>query len=330
MHAQEELARVGILKFSDTTGTRLFGYMPKTLRDAIDSSLQKKFEYTRVNPELIDRFQGRLPITRNLSEQEIRSLAQATRSDVVVYGYFTYAQEKNVLNIHPFIYVAAEDRFLALNSTSSPVDDSLFEAVDRVASEVVRAMAKLAQEAQAERKDGPHKHKITTDSLAKEQKSPRIPWGLFAGLEVSYAAILGELQKLIPNSLWLKLFVEKLFLKNILLGVEYRLFGSHIRQEFEGARQGLFMEYLALTGGYLYPLRKDFSLVGRLALGWYGVQMSHGSRYFFDEYGGPSLGLRYKLNHFLSLDTQFSLLFLQSRPKSLWQAGLGAAVVALF
>ncbi|MBS0617202.1 MAG: hypothetical protein JSR44_03385 [Spirochaetes bacterium] len=48
--AKKDLARVAILKYKDLTETTRFGYMPASLTEAIDVSLQKKFEYVREDP----------------------------------------------------------------------------------------------------------------------------------------------------------------------------------------------------------------------------------------------------------------------------------------
>lgn len=49
-----ELARVAILKYQDLTGTKNFRYLPASLTEAIDASLQKKFEYVREDPATTD------------------------------------------------------------------------------------------------------------------------------------------------------------------------------------------------------------------------------------------------------------------------------------
>ncbi len=49
--AEEELARVAILAFRDDTGTKNFPYMPNSLSNAIDKSMQKNFRYERIAPE---------------------------------------------------------------------------------------------------------------------------------------------------------------------------------------------------------------------------------------------------------------------------------------
>ena len=144
---QSDLAKIAILEFEDRSGTGNFGYMPKSLARAIDSSLKKKFEYISADGQIPLQYAKLARLAKpELEKSDWQSIAAQSKTDILILGHFTFDAEQNQLLIEPFIFTELSDSLIVLPVTRNAVDDSLFGAVDRVADNIVAELTRIAQE----------------------------------------------------------------------------------------------------------------------------------------------------------------------------------------
>lgn len=326
---KEELARVGVLKFTDATGLSRLGYMPHSLQEAIDNSLQKRFEYRRQDRKLLDQvMEKKAPQAKELSPAQALDICKETKTDVLVYGHFVYNSENNELTIFPKILVSAQNRFISLKSIKNPIDDSLFAAVDLVAQEIVLAMLKLAQETEKEpEKSGivDDKAKITTQSIKQDRA---LNWAvpLHAGSLFS----LGEIAHYLGHSFGPKIGLQRLIEKNWLLGLQGQLYSWQLHKAYSKETNSFDMSFFSLSVGYLIPLPKNFSVSANLFSGISLTNLKENSQKYYEPFGGISLALRYSLLRWLALETEWQTMNILSKPKSLWITGVSLGSVVFF
>lgn len=150
---EESLARVSILKYADKTGTPDYGYMPQSLTEAIDKSLQKRFQYIREEPQTSEKKAEEIRKKRkSFGAKEAEEFCKATNSDILIFGSFTYDEKADDLVIETSISLGSVEKFRVLQPVRNKVDNTLFKAVEVVADSIVKEMMKIAQEQQ--KKDG--------------------------------------------------------------------------------------------------------------------------------------------------------------------------------
>lgn len=171
------LAVVAIPAYVDTTGSKNYGYLSGSLTDAVNNSMQQKFDYARANQSAVDAQTQKAWVNRVPSDEEIRRVATATASDYVVVGSYSLSKNKKQIIFNTRIFIAP-DKFIDAPTFTNNADATLFDATNKVAEEIVKTIEAdaLARAAAAPQKDKPIKEgeKIT---LAKtpEPEPPSEP-----------------------------------------------------------------------------------------------------------------------------------------------------------
>lgn len=137
---KETLAVVAIPAYIDTTGSQNYGYLSGSLTDAVDASMQQKFDYSRAKQNTVEAETKRLWQPKKIpSDQEIRQIATATQSDYVVVGSYSLSPNKKQIIFYTRIFIAP-DKFIDTPPLTNNADATLFDATNKVATEIVQAI----------------------------------------------------------------------------------------------------------------------------------------------------------------------------------------------
>jgi hypothetical protein len=175
---EEELARVVILPFRDRTNSKNFQYMSESLSDAISTSMLKNFSYTRINPDEVKKatYDAEQYVIKNkiikkssaqvkkgektdaelqLDEDQLslsKRLAKNLKSEIVIYGHYTYDNVTNELVFSTAIYLVESDAVKELEATKNVVDNTIFKATNKVAKNLVDTINVMIEEASGTKK----------------------------------------------------------------------------------------------------------------------------------------------------------------------------------
>jgi len=148
---EQHLARVSLLPYSDMTESKDFDWMPDSLAAAIDSSMHEKFEYEKVAQKFLEKESGKLIVKHMIIPlANIKKIVKQTKSDIIVYGHFTYDKQKKVVKIYTGIYLSYASKNISLAPITNKVDNTIFKATDRVAGDIVEKIKKIALKLQAQ------------------------------------------------------------------------------------------------------------------------------------------------------------------------------------
>ncbi len=144
LSADDDLARVALVPFSDQTKTNRFAYMPKSLGDAIDKSMQSRFEYRKTSQA------GIAAVTNNRKSKPTvklaRRVSEKTDSDIVIYGHFNLDKKSQEIVVFTNIYLRDTGKAIKIETIRKPTDVTIFEAADKTAALIVAEINKLAQQ----------------------------------------------------------------------------------------------------------------------------------------------------------------------------------------
>jgi len=188
-----DMARVAIVKYEDKTGTKNFEYMPGSLQEAIGSSMHKKFEFVEADMGKVEPIvaQVRAKNKGKIGPKEAAEICRLADIDILIYGDFTFNKEEQEIEIHTNISLGSTDKFRLIVPTENRVDATIFQAADKVATDIVAEITKVAlEQQQAKGKTELDKKKKT--QLEKTEKSTTwadINWNFSAGLGATYALI---------------------------------------------------------------------------------------------------------------------------------------------
>lgn len=142
-----DLARVSIVRYGDMTGTKNFGYMPDSLTEAIDKSLQVRFEYRREEPEkteaAIHAFRKKNP---ELTADTAATFCRRNGTDILIFGDFSFDAMTNEIIVRTSISLGSASKFRALPERRNPVNATIFKLADLVADDIVRNLTDIARE----------------------------------------------------------------------------------------------------------------------------------------------------------------------------------------
>jgi len=139
-----DLAHVGIINFTDKTSSPDYQYLSESIPNAINSSMQKKFEYIRSNPESTQRTAEKYGSKKALPDQNlVRKITADTNSDIIIFGAYNFNRQENMLAITTGIYLKSSDKILFLPEITNPIDSTIFKAVDKTAAQIVEKIAKI-------------------------------------------------------------------------------------------------------------------------------------------------------------------------------------------
>ena len=144
----KSLARVAILLYDDETRTKNFGYMPNSLTEAIDKSLQQKFEYMREDPVKSEVARRKIKSSGILDAGEAALYAVKNDVQILVLGKFTYDALKKQIVVNTYISLGSKENYRALPERRNATDASIFALADKVADDIVAEMTRIATEQQ--------------------------------------------------------------------------------------------------------------------------------------------------------------------------------------
>lgn len=163
--ASAEAARVAILLYEDKTGTRNFEYMPGSLKEAITNSMHEKFEFNEVDSAKVAPTAEQIKKKNKgvIDAKEAAEICRKTDIDILIFGSFTFNAQSNMLEITTNISLGSTDKFRTLQPVQNKVDSTIFGAADKVATNIVAEITKIAREQQ--------EAKGKAAELAKDQKT---------------------------------------------------------------------------------------------------------------------------------------------------------------
>jgi hypothetical protein len=170
-----DLARVAILTFEDRTGTKNYGYLPQSLTEAVDKSLQKKFQYVREDPAQSDAAFKTLNLNASMTPSAAADFARRQGYDIVIYGSFaldaTTATDggKSVVVVSTAVAFRNAEKFRKLRDRANPADATIFSLAEKVADDIVTEMTTVAKEQAKDEKPAGESGKL---ELKKESKTP--------------------------------------------------------------------------------------------------------------------------------------------------------------
>ncbi len=146
---QPSLAIVALPDYIDATGSKNYAYLGPSLTDAINNSMQERFDFQRADKAVVDREvkklwrSGKVPL-----DSDVKQIAILTRSDYVIVGSYTLNPRKTQVTFSTRVFVAP-DRFIQVPEVTNAVDATLFDATNKVAAEIVRVIEADARAQQA-------------------------------------------------------------------------------------------------------------------------------------------------------------------------------------
>ncbi|HMV34983.1 MAG TPA: hypothetical protein PKD60_03760, partial [Turneriella sp.] len=109
---QPSLAIVALPDYVDATGSKNYTYLGPSLTDAINNSMQERFDFQRADKAAVDREvkklwrPGKIPL-----DSDVKQIAILTRSDYVIVGSYTLNPRKTQVTFATRVFVAP-DRFI--------------------------------------------------------------------------------------------------------------------------------------------------------------------------------------------------------------------------
>jgi hypothetical protein len=145
---KKSLARLGILMYEDETGTKNFGYMPGSLTEAIDKSLQKKFEYVREEPADSEGNRRAIRATGMFDPKDAAVYCSKNNVQILIFGKFSFDAPSKQLVVTTYISLGT-DKIRTLKERRNAVDATIFSLADRVSDDIVAEMTLIAKEQRA-------------------------------------------------------------------------------------------------------------------------------------------------------------------------------------
>jgi len=185
--AESNLARVVITKYSDVTGTKNFGYMPGSLTEAIDSSLQTRFEYHREDPDVTEKAVSRYEANKGrLGEKTILDFCKINKSEIVILGSFAFDDTSKELVVVTSISLCRADGFRTLPERRNKVDPSIFKMADKVADDIVRELTQIAKEQAPEKQAAAKKGEKIELKKEKPVAWSDVKWSISPSLDIAF------------------------------------------------------------------------------------------------------------------------------------------------
>lgn len=124
--AKKDLARLAILNFADETGTKNYGYLPGSLTEAIDKSLQHKFEYMREDPAKSEAAVKNFAGSGGMDPERAGIFARSNNIDIVVSGSFTLDRTTKEVVVTTYVAFGNSAKFRRLKERKNPADATIF------------------------------------------------------------------------------------------------------------------------------------------------------------------------------------------------------------
>jgi len=331
--ANPELARVAIVRYEDKTESKNFGYMPDSLTEAIDKSLQRRFEYQRENPKktaaTIAEFKKKHP---EIDADDAVDFCRMHKTDILILGKFEFDVQKNEIVVRTSISLGVQVFFRTLKERRNPVDATIFGLADLVADDIVQMLVEIAREQVQKKNLSAKEQKL---QLYRSQVVTWVEpnWNLFMGgvatiplspSFTNYRSMQPQLSLLVEHRIYRKFFVgcsaDASRIRAAGLGIDVvagaALVGYHLHV---ANRWDIFV----LAGGGYYFGKYANTLTCTAAC---PSSANAESFTIYNPYATSRLGVNFLMTHWLSLSAfaQGGLFF--DKPQPLYFAGGGLAV----
>lgn len=167
----KDLARVSILNYVDETGTTNYGYLPSAFSEAIDQSLQTRFEYVREEPAKSEKERLKIRADGVFDAKDAAEFCKRYHTDILIFGRYTFEPKTKQLVVKTYISLGTVDKFRELPERRNPTDATIFKVADKVADDIVREMTTIAKEQKGGKKTSGKK-----DEKLELKKSPAVTW----------------------------------------------------------------------------------------------------------------------------------------------------------
>lgn len=251
---EKSLARLGILMYEDETGTKNFGYMPGSLTEAIDKSLQKKFEYVREEPADSEGNRRAIRATGLFEPKDAAVYCSKNNVQILIFGKFSFDAASKQLIVTTYISLGT-DKFRTLKERRNAADATIFSLADRVADDIVAEMTLIAKEQRAAGKGGDGASGGKTE-LAKVVE---INWAfknyhVYGGLGA--ATPLGDIRNTLQSGLALSVSGKYLFWRGLYGSLNAHIFGAKFKDSSLGEKTFTAFPILAAVG-YAFVFGND-------------------------------------------------------------------------
>lgn len=272
--ASAEAARVAILLYEDKTGTKNFEYMPGSLKEAITNSMHEKFEFNEVDAAKVAPTAEQIKKKNKgvIGAKEAAEICRKTDIDILIFGSFTFNEAANSIEISTNISLGSTDKFRTLQPVQNKVDSTIFGAADKVATDIVAEITRIAKEQQEAKGKAAEADKNKKTQLEKTEK--RKTW---ADINWNIAFSPTGTRTLISRQTVNTPAIET----NPNIYAMYRLRGNwHVGvstlfavagSNSQVSPYGTTVEYWAATAnaGYYFDLSPRWRLTNMLGLGYY-------------------------------------------------------------
>jgi len=150
-----DLATLAIFNFKNLTQNKSFDYLSGSLKDAIESSLAKRFKFLSVKPAQIASSETEYlkpPIKKSdYNVLKLEEIANATSADVVLIGSFVYTAKKKKagaekIEMDVIIFLRDNRQIIGRDSIETKVDSKIFNVIGDIAAKAVRLIEAYAKE----------------------------------------------------------------------------------------------------------------------------------------------------------------------------------------
>lgn len=330
---KSNLARVAIVRYEDKTGSKNFEYMPDSLTDAIDKSLQRRFEYQRENPQktaaAISAFKRKHP---EIDADDAVDFCRMHKTDILILGRFEFDAARNEIVVKTSISMGVQVFFRKLKDRHNPVDATVFGLADLVADDIVQMLVEIARDQVQKKNAGNKEEKL---QLYRSQVVTWVEpnWNVFAGgvaslplnpSFVNYRTIQPQLSLLLERRVYRKVFlgisVDAARTRAAGLGMDLFAGAALIGYHWHIAnRWDLFV---LMGGGYYWGKYTNTVACSAMCSNTAGSE----SLSIYNPYATSRLGVNFLMLHWLSLSlfVQGGMFF--DKPTPLYFAGGGLAV----
>lgn len=133
-----DLARVAILEFNDNTGQANYGWVKKSLPDAINDSMKTHFEFLRADSALAEKNSAQvLGYAKEFSPEMIGQLAKQHNFDIVIFGDYNYDPKTKLAKISASVYHREGKRIIGSVVEQTKLNNDVFTKIEVISKKIV-------------------------------------------------------------------------------------------------------------------------------------------------------------------------------------------------
>lgn len=171
----QERARIAFLPYVDATGSANYAWLQRSISDVILRQMREKFLFDAVpDKKLRPQLQGLTLKTdastakSEIKQETLKKIANALKCDVLIYGSYRLAKERDTILIESSLFLNEITLSRSIAVVQSKLDNTLFQATDRVAENLLAEMARMVTEAKSK------KNSEKPDSVVNEPTDKKI------------------------------------------------------------------------------------------------------------------------------------------------------------